>query len=357
LAHPLLRCNLLEEEPEVWTPMDGDTFVTKDGFIMNTFGYEHPEDRVFAFLKYIPAQYKTLFKVEMLSRTWRFGTNPLTSLLFRAEKLYTAKNYRTFIEAFRDNFPSYLFFDKTRGKELITAPLEAIEQLFVPKDRLVWLQQLKNPDKLQNMSLDLIDLVSKESGVPYSDLGIHGSIALEMHAPESDIDFVVYGSKNFRQVEGTIQNLVNQGKLSYTAGNRIEAARKFVGKFQGKIWMYNATRKLEEIKAQFGDYTYTPLDSVRFTATICDDSETMYRPATYKITNYQPQDPQSELDIEQIPRQVISNIGCYRNVARAGQQIKVAGKLEKVQSLQDGNSFYQVVVGTATSEEEYIWPL
>jgi len=40
--------------------MDGDTFVTKDGFIMNTFGYEHPDDRVFAFLKYIPAQYKQL---------------------------------------------------------------------------------------------------------------------------------------------------------------------------------------------------------------------------------------------------------------------------------------------------------
>ena len=35
---------------EIWVPMDGDTFVTKDGFIMNTFGYEHPDDRVFAFL-------------------------------------------------------------------------------------------------------------------------------------------------------------------------------------------------------------------------------------------------------------------------------------------------------------------
>ena len=144
--------------------MDGDTFVTKDGFIMNTFGYEHPDDRVFAFLKYIPAQYKGLFDVEMLTRTWRFGTNPLTSQLFRAEKLYTAKNYQTFIEAFRKTFPSYLYYDQTRGKELITAPLEVIEQVFVPKDRLVWLQNLKNPDKLQTMSLQLIDLISKESG-------------------------------------------------------------------------------------------------------------------------------------------------------------------------------------------------
>jgi predicted nucleotidyltransferase len=138
---------------------------------MNTFGYEHPDDRVFAFLKYIPAKYKELFDVEMLMRTWRFGTNPLTSQLFRAEKLYTAKNYQTFIEAFRKNFPDYLYFDQTRGKELITAPLDKIEQVFVPKDRLVWLQNLKNPDDFQRMALELIDLVQRESDVPYEDLG------------------------------------------------------------------------------------------------------------------------------------------------------------------------------------------
>jgi predicted nucleotidyltransferase len=323
---------------------------------MNTFGYEHPEDRVFAFLKYIPAKYKDLFNVEMLTRTWKFGTKPLTSQLFRAEKLYTAKNYQTFIEAFRKNFPNYLFYDRTRSKELITAPLDKIEQMFVPKDRLVWLQNLKNPDSLQTHALKLIDLIHKESGVPYSDLGIHGSIALEMHAPESDIDFVVYGTDNFRQVEQTLQILVNQGTLTYIAGNRIEAARKFVGKYQGKIWMYNATKKPEEIKGKYGDYTYTPLAPVRFTATVCDDTETMYRPAIYKISNYQPQDAPSELDIEKIPLQVVSNIGCYRNVARTGQQIKVAGTLEKVQSTHDESAYYQVVVGTATSEEEYIWP-
>jgi len=337
--------------------MDGDTFVTKDGFIMNTFGYEHPEDRVFAFLKYIPAQYRGFFDVEMLSRTWRFGINPLTSQLFRAEKLYTAKNYQTFIEAFRKTFPDYLFYDETRGKELITAPLEKIEQVFVPKDRLVWLEDLQNPDSLQQLALQLIELVSKESGVAKNELGIHGSIALEMHAPESDMDFVVYGSQNFRLVEEAIQRLVNEAKFSYIAGNRIEAARKFVGKFQGKIWMYNATKKSNEIKTQYGDYTFTPLAPLRFTATVCDDTETMYRPAIYKIGNYIPEDAQSELDLEQIPIQVASNIGCYRNVARAGQQIKVAGTLEKAQSTRDESSFYQVVVGTATSEEEYIWPI
>jgi predicted nucleotidyltransferase len=324
---------------------------------MNTFGYEHPDDRVFAFLKYIPAKYRTMFDVQMLTRTWKFGSNSLTGELFRAEKLYTAKNYQTFIEAFRKNFPDYLFYDQTRGKELITAPLYKIKQVFVPKDRLVWLQNLKNPDAFQQMALEIIDLVSKESGVTYSELGLHGSTALEMHSQESDIDFVVYGTENFRRVEDTLQRLVNQGTFSYIAGNRIEAARHFVGKYKGKIWMYNATKLPDEIHGKYCDFAYTPLASVRFTATVSDDTETMYRPAIYKITDYKPQDAQSELDHDKIPIQVTSNIGCYRNVARKGQQIKVAGTLEKVQSARDGNVFYQVVVGTATSEEEFVWPI
>jgi predicted nucleotidyltransferase len=83
----------------------------------------------------------------------------------------------------------------------------------------------------------------------------------------------------------------------------------------------------------------------------------MYRPATYKIAGYKPLDDQSELDIDKIPIQVVSNIGCYRNIARKGSEIKVAGKLERVESTSSSEVFYQVVVGTATSEEEYIWPL
>jgi predicted nucleotidyltransferase len=338
---------------DVWVPMDGDTFVTEDGFILNTFGYEHPQDRVFAFLKYIPAKYRELFNVQMLERTWKFGGNQL----FRAERLYTAKNYQTFLEAFRKNFPDYLYFCPYRSKELITAPFERIRQVFVPKDRLTWLENLPRRDKLQQMALDLISLISKESGVALSDLGVHGSIALQMHSQESDIDFVVYGTENFRMVEEAIARLVNAGKLSYIVGNRIEAARKFQGRYQGKIFMYNATKKPEQVKEKYGAYRYIPLDAVRFQATVCDDNETMYRPSTYKILGYKPMDDQSELDLDKLPLQVVSNIGLYRNVARCGDTIKVSGKLERVESTSSSEVFYQVVVGTATSEEEYIWPV
>jgi len=336
-----------------WIPADGDTFVTKDGFILNTFGYEHPIDRVFAFLKYIPSDFRELFHVEMLERTWNYKGRKL----FRAEKLYTANNYKSFIETLRAHFPEYIYYCYLRKKELITAPLGRIEQVFAPRDRLEALIRLKNPDKLQRMAMDLVLSLSEESGVNLKDFGIHGSIALNMHAPESDIDFVVYGSKNFRIVEKTISRFVEAGKLSYLIGNRLDAARKFQGRYKNKIFMYNATRKPEEINTAYGQFRFSPIKPVRFNCVVNDDSEAMFRPATYKIAKYKPSDTASELPPDKIPELVVSNIGCYRNVAREGTQIKVSGQLEQVESVKTGEIHHQVVVGTATSEEENIWPV
>jgi predicted nucleotidyltransferase len=334
-----------------WVPADGDTLATKDGFIFNTFGYEQPQDRVFAFLKYIPAEFKALFNVQMLERTWKYGDTQL----FRAEKLYTAKNYTTFIAAFRKNFPDYVYYCYLRHKELITAPLNLIDRVFVPRDRLAALMQVKKPDSLQKLALELLNMLSEASGVGLDDFGIHGSIALDMHALESDIDFVVYGSENFRKVEAAIAQLVNTGKLCYIISNRLDAARKFQGRYKGKIFMYNATRKPEEVKTWYGMARFSSIDPVRFQCTVSDDTEAMFRPATYKITNYKPLDAASELPLDKIPDRVVSNIGCYRNVARQGSEIKVAGQLERVEKIKTGAVHYQVVVGTATSEEEYIW--
>ena len=335
-----------------WLPADGDTFVTKDGFIFNTFGYEHPASRVFAFLKYIPAEFRQQFTVDMLTRTWSYKGIQL----FRAEKLYTAKNYQTFIETFRKSFPDYLYYCPFRSKELITSPIDSIKTVYVPRECLKSLKKLKDHDEIQTKALKLLNLVSEQSGVSLADFGIHGSIALNMHSLESDIDFVVYGTENFRIVEKAINELVNAGKLSYISGNRLEAARRFQGKFEGKIWMFNATKQRGEIRNEYGMFRYVPIAPVRFQCTVTDDSETMYRPAIYEISNYKPLDTKSELQIDQVPNRVVSNIGCYRNIARAGSEIKVAGKLERVEPVDEGEASYQVVVGTATSEEEYIWP-
>ncbi|MEM2386380.1 MAG: nucleotidyltransferase domain-containing protein, partial [Candidatus Bathyarchaeia archaeon] len=220
----------------------------------------------------------------MLERTWRLGEMKL----FRAEKLYTAKNYQTFLEVFRKNFPDYVYFCPFRRKEVISAPLNRVVEVFVPRERLKALMEAEEKDELQELTLEFVQLVSGEAKVPLDDFGVHGSIALNMHSAESDIDIVVYGSQNFRRVEAAIEKLVQEGILTYVFNNRLDAARRFKGRFKSRIFMYNAVRKPEEVATKYGEYQFTPVAPVKFRCKVKDDSEAMFRPAIYKVEDCTP---------------------------------------------------------------------
>jgi hypothetical protein len=336
-----------------WVPADGDTFVTQEGFIFNVFGYEHPPNRVFAFLKYIPAKFKALFNIDFLERAWKYGETDL----FRAEKLYTAKNYQTFLETFNKNFPDYVYFCPFRQKAVISSRFALIKKIYVPQDCLSELIKVEHKDSLQKTTLGFISMLSNKSGIAVKDFGVHGSIALNMHTAKSDIDIVVYGSSNFRILENTVGRLVEAGRLSYVFSNRLDAARRFKGRYLRKIFMFNAIRKPEEIRTKYGTFNYTPVAPVKFQCTVKDDSEAMFRPAIYKIGDYKLAESTSELLKSRVPELVVSMIGCYRNIARTGSRIKVSGMLEKVEKIETGEVSHQVVVGTGISEEEYLWPL
>lgn len=317
------------------------------------FGYEHPAGRVFAFLKYIPETWKNHFNIEYLSNTWKHGKQKL----FRAEQLYTAKNYQTFLETFRKSFTDFVYFCPFREKEVLTVPLSTIKQVYVPNECLQHLIKLKKKDNLQKMAAELINILSTESRIGMDNFGVHGSIALNMHTAKSDIDIVVYGADNFRRLERTIGKLVKAGSLSYRFNNRLDAARHCKVRYRNKTFMYNAIRKAEEIKSKYGELKYTRLNFVNFKCRVKDDTEAMFRPAIYKIQGYQPDDPALAIKKCQTPELVVSMIGCYRNVARAGDTITVSGMFERAENLATGQVFHQVVVGTGVNEEEHIWPI
>jgi predicted nucleotidyltransferase len=287
-----------------------------------------------------------------LENTWNLGGQKL----FRAEKLYTAQNYQTFLETFRKNFPDYVYYCPFRRKEVISTPLDSTKSVFVPRDCLRKLTQLETKDALQRMTLDLVDLLSTESHIGLEYFGIHGSVALNMHTSKSDIDLVVYGAKNFRGLEATINRLVEAGRLSYKFSNRLDAARRYKVKYLKKIFMYNAIRKPEEIKQKYGEVQYTTVIPVSFICKVQDDSEAMFRPAVYRIRDYDPLEGVARGE-DEVPETVVSMIGCYRNVARRGDTLRVSGMLERAENVETGEAFYQVVVGTGTNEEEHIWPL
>jgi predicted nucleotidyltransferase len=336
-----------------WVPTDGDTVTTKEGFIFNVFGYEHPRNRFFSFLKYIPLKSSRFFPVRFLERTWKYRGLEL----FRAEKLYTAENYEMVLQAFRKNFPSYVYFCPFRGKEVISTPLNSIKKAYVAKECLSSLKKAKSRDNLQKTTLNLIELLSEESGITHEDFGVRGSIALEMHTVGSDIDLAVYGAQNFRQLESTIHKLTEEGVLNYVVNNRLDAARLCKGRYSNEIFMYNAVRKPEEINSKYGMYKYLPINPVKFYCTVTDDSEAMFRPAIFGVGNHTAIHSALMPSEGEIPNRVVSMIGCYRNVAKQGSKIAVSGMLERVEHVETGDIFYQVVVGTGMNENEHIWPL
>jgi predicted nucleotidyltransferase len=120
--------------------------------------------------------------------------------------------------------------------------------------------------------------------------------------------------------------------------------------------VYNAVRKIEEIDAPHGKLKYAPVKEVCFSCEVVDDNENMFRPAVYPIKDYRPDDEASELAEEIVPVKVLSMIGYYRNVARKGDVVKVSGTLERVENLETGDVWYQVVVGTGLREKEYVEP-
>jgi predicted nucleotidyltransferase len=336
-----------------WIPRDGDTFITKDNFIFYVFGYEHPKDRVVVFLKYIPAECKNLFKINLLKRTWKKGKIQLV----RAEKLYTAENYSVFLKVFQKNFPTYVFHSSFWQKDVISVPLKRIKKVYLPNECLQALLKKKRKDDLEKLAFKLLTLLSRKANVALGDFGLHGSLALNMHARESDVDFVVYGAKNFRRLERAVERLAKKNVLNYVFTKRLDTVRRYRGRFKDTLFVYNAVRRPEEVITKYGMFKCSPVKQVKFYCEVQDDKEAMFRPAIYGVENYVPIDRDSVLAENEVPNRVTSMIGYYRNAARKGDRIRVSGMLERVKNIKTGRTSFQAVVGTATSEDEYIWPL
>ena len=325
-----------------WTPMDGDPFQTRQGLIFYAFGYEHPTDRVTAFLKYIPEQLQHHFPLQYVKRRWKLDSTTFV----RPTELYNATTFQKQTENFRKNFPEYVYFCPFRHKEVVSPPRKLVKRVFVPRHSLQALLQQKQHNNLQKMTHDLFSLLSAESEISLPDFGLHGSLVLGMQSTaDTDIDLVVYGSENFRKLEAAVDKLSRESELGTAGRNR--------GVYKGKSFVYNAVRKLEEVTIRYGDYKYFPIHPVAFRCNVTDDSEAMFRPAIYQVSEYQPVNESSKLEKAKIPKTVVSMIGCHRNAARKDDTAEVSGILEKVEHVATGRVTYQVVVGSGTSEEEH----
>jgi len=341
-----------------WVPRDGDAILTREGFVFYTFGYLHPPDRVISYLKYIPRELAGEFSLEWLPYEWNLGTMTLV----RPVKLYSPANYEHIIKVLSSNHPEYVVDDPNLNKKLLAVPKKLIRTISEPSLSLAGLldnEKTRHLDLLEVAAVKLIRLLSMQTGVPLGSFGVHGSISLGMHNPQSDIDISIYGADNFTTVIGHLDALSKRGnEFSILEESVFDALRRNRFVWDSKRVVVNATRSYDELRERYGDLTYQATGRhLSFVSKVTDATESVFRPAIYAISQYEPLDWQSRIEEDMTPSEAVSMIGEFRGIASKGDRIKVSGSLEKVTITKTGElDHYRVVVGSGQQkpQDEFI---
>jgi len=325
---------------------DGEIIVSTDRFIFYTFGYDHPEDRVISFLKYVPARHASRFSIEWTKYRWSFMGEDMV----RPKELFSPENHLKLIGSFKKSFPQYLRYSRMLKRWLIAVPKRLILRVFDPSQCLVELLKEDERDFLEEKAIQLIGKLSSESEVPLASFGIHGSISLGMHHEGSDIDVIVYGSSSFRRVIEAMKRLEGKGEISLVRETFYDERKLNKGIFNHVRFNVNATRTLSEISDR--RLHFEPIAQIEASCKVVNDDEAMFRPAIYKV---------SECAIESGPSfyadrvlEVCVMIGQFRSLASNGDKMLVRGMLERVRS--DDEEWFRIVVGSGL-RDEYMRPL
>ena len=318
---------------------DRDYLETVDGLFFTVIGSVHPEDRVLAYLKYLPDP----------SGRWGRGRKRYR----RSMRYYSAPNVMNAVEFLSGSFPQYVFYSEPLDMTFSAVSTRRIARHYCPEQRLRELCNRKRVDRLQSKAIELAHLISDESRVSLDRLGITGSILLNVHKVSfSDIDLVVYGRDETRRIKEALLSLYEQkgtgverlqGKslarwceeMSLVHPFNIPEARKLYnarkwnkGTFRGTIFSIHPTKVEGEVTERYGDEFYKTSGLVEAKATVVDATDSYFLPALYLV-----RDVRIEGAVQSgIVDKVVSYEGLYSDVASKGEEILVRGKLEEVRT-------------------------
>ena len=218
------------------------------------------------------------------------------------------------------------------------------------------------------MALRFVELLKEKANISWSQLGISGSILVGLHTSASDIDPVVYGSKNCYRVYFALKSLLEDKKslvkpysldglrklfdfrskdtaTSFEDFVRTESRKVMQGTFMGRDYFLRFVKDWNEVEEEYGTVRYKSVGYARIKATVIDDSEMIFTPCCYKIEDVKFLDGTRVESIEEI----VSFRGRFCEQARNGETVVAQGKVERVQKLGE-REHYRLLLGNKTSD-------
>ncbi|MDD1777259.1 MAG: hypothetical protein LUQ65_03750, partial [Candidatus Helarchaeota archaeon] len=203
--------------------------------------------------------------------------------------------------------------------------------------------------------------------VGYDKMGISGSVLVNLETEESDIDLIIYGSKNARKVYESLSKMHQEqleaihpyseteimklykfrGKesnLNLQEFARIERRKKLQGIFDGTEYYIRCIKDRDEILYKYEEIQYKSIGKGMLSGVIIDDMEAILTPCKYLIEVSK----MEGVDFSGRIQEIASFRGRFCEQAKNGEQIKASGKIELVKSPE--NEYYRLLIGSNSED-------
>jgi len=328
---------------------EGDLIKTKSNVIFDVKGTLHPIDKIIAFPRFIPQQEGT-----RKGKDANYG------------KVYSLGDRFKYLQ---ENHPDLIVFDPVFGETLCEVPTEQIAEHYQPTEKLASLRTSKHLTALENKALQLATALKEKADIPWSNIGISGSIMAGLTTEKSDIDPLVYGSENCKKAYIALQNFLQDANsqfkpytkqelqtlfdfrskdthMSFEDFVSIESRKAFQGMFMGTDFFVRFVKDYDEIGEQYGDVCYKNSGYGKIVANIVDDIDALFTPCTYKLRDVQVVDGPKLEPITEIS----SFRGRFCQQATVGETIEAQGKIELVTDNKSKTEHYRLILGNKPAD-------
>ncbi|MHA1480037.1 MAG: nucleotidyltransferase domain-containing protein [Candidatus Thorarchaeota archaeon] len=318
--------------------VEGFFLVTKEDLIFEVKGNVHPEERVIAYLRYVPSETGD-----------RIAGNGI-----RYRKIYSLSEREAYL---KENFPKYLWMDSVHGRILQSVRQSDIMFMLDPVNRL---RQFRDRGvhltPLQKASVQLANSFVEKFPLSWDSIGITGSQLSGLATLESDIDLVIYGEKEGLEFYKTFSEKFDKisgisrysGKIldnhvafrwgsisSKTKLREIEAGKMLQGLYKNYEFFIRIVKKSHEAGYMYSDFEFENLGLRSVRCKIIDNSNSIFTPCEYGVK------------CEEFPilTKLLSYRGRFTEQVGKGMIVEARGRLESVSTREKKNRFLQLVMG------------
>ncbi len=328
---------------------EGDLIKTKSSVVFDVKGLVHPADKIVAFPRFIPSP-----QGNRQGKDTTYG------------KVYSLSDRFKYLQ---ENHPALIVFDPVFGETMCEVPISDVAEHYKPEEKLWSLRTAKDLNVLESKALQLAESLKKEAKIPWSSIGISGSIMAGLTTEKSDIDPLVYGVENCRRAYSALQNLLkdkDSGLKPYTRVELqelfdfrskdtqmsfedfvlVESRKAFQGKFMGTDYFIRFVKDWSEVNEQYGDVCFKNSGYGKITANIADSTDALFTPCTYRLQDVRVVEGPKVAPIVEI----VSFRGRFCEQAANGEAVEAQGKVELVTNKKTGSEHFRLILGNKPSD-------